>query len=1773
MAIFQNANAISVDSEFELKSGRFNVGVANYLKHTTQEPTSKRRMTLSVWVKQPMHNGGILESNGISDWDWLGFAGSGYNIKLRCYLHGGTHGDLITTRCFRDQSAWYHIVMAMDTDQPTGSDRIQLFVNGTRIVNFATNSKPSEGREVSNWNAMGSEQRVFSNSTSSGMIMSEYYWVDGYQLDPTYFGEEDTVTGQWKPKKPADIKKIITFGNNGYYLPFSNDSIQNVFTDSASAGTWQTDRDPETQFGSVTTTMSSASGNVGQIIDKTQTASSGWLPSSGQTVSAQNVTFDCGSALNAKQMVGAKMIISNTYNDGVWKWQGSNDNVTYSDIGVSGATFTMAGLKSEESVDITGSLYENTTAYRYYRWQGVSGTTTANNFWTEVIPLLKSEANGGGINVTSDLIWDTSNGISTIQVLVNGSLAQDDTGGGWFNAGQAVAGKYLRFDMGPGVTKTYTWAFWVSRQSSGSEGTWKWQGSQDQSSWTDIGSNFTLGSNEGNYNNWHQLTELSGNTTAYRYYQIVGISGTTNGSGRRLAMYFGGLPDGTGMQNSVNGNAVNKRIVQQNWQTNGKAHNIGPKMGASCIRFERSDSDRMNIPDAAYLPIKGTGQWTIECFINFNDALESGHPGYGIFGQYASSTSRWSMYQSRSGLSFYSNNSGTEIGDIDTSIDLIAHTWHHIALQRESDTTFSWYIDGVFLGTHTDGDNIADVSSIFHIGWNGDSGYNSFDGYMDEIRVSNIARYSGSTYTVPTEEFTSDANTMLLIHSNGAMGNTTFTDSSSNAATISVNGSPIHIAPKMGKGMGVYNGTDAYLSSQNIDRPWTFLGYDDFTIDFWMWKANPGGGGIIYEEGASADRAIQIYERTDNKMQLYLSTDGNSWDTNVTTAATVPTEAWVHIAVVRSSGSVKFYVNGTNDANFASVTHTYINNSGRHAYIGCYDNGNSSFHNGYIDEFRLSRGTARWTANFTPETTAYQDDRFTTFLLHMDGGGGVVDGVATQVGEGSYFLDSAYDAIWYSGGLPTTEAHSLHFWQGSGSSLSLSDNPEWKIAAGEDFTWEGWCRFYDSGSSNSFTDFWKQGGNYEFGRYEATKKITAWVDGLTLDQSTGTLLNDMRWRHWAVSRNSGTIRLFLEGALIDSGSANNAVSFNTNPSMGTVAGGTIWASDDLRFSKGISRYNAPFTPPTESFTNDQYTYFLMKSLWTEGGMGADHSGKGNWFEPVNMTVNDSLDDSPMNNFATMNSNRGEGTVTYDKGNCMTTYSSGPSCVPATQHCQVASYWEIRANDAVPTFNIGACDYRASPRGSIGYVGTDAGGWGYGGNTGTIVVESTTGSTFSTVPSGGIIAFAYDPSNGTIKCSIDGIWQNGGASIGTVSASTRDRMMPAYQQNTATPMFANFGQDSSFGGNLTSQGNQDENGKGDFYYPVPAGYLAMCTDNWTAPTFAKPETQFNTTLYTGNGSTQTVTGTGFKSDITWIKQRNSTENQFLATSVRDTDGNKYFYVNTGTVEGDRADGITAWNSDGFSLGSWANNNTNTSLYAAWNWLVNTANVSNTAGSQTVTQRVNSDAGWSVGYYTGTGSAGATFGHGLSQAPEFIWVENLSATHQSICYSSYYSDENYYFSVQDGDAYANSASAWNDTAPTSTLVTLGDGASGNGSGNTELAFCFHSVPQFSAVGWYQGNGNSSSNWPMIYTAFRPAIVLVKRLDAAGDWRLWDDKREGYNPDNDHLTPNQNFAEQTDDRVDFYANGFRLLSSSSVSNHSGGAYFYYAIAQDPFKTANAR
>jgi len=584
-------------------------------------------------------------------------------------------------------------------------------------------------------------------------------------------------------------------------------------------------------------------------------------------------------------------------------------------------------------------------------------------------------------------------------------------------------------------------------------------------------------------------------------------------------------------------------------------------------------------------------------------------------------------------------------------------------------------------------------------------------------------------------------------------------------------------------------------------------------------------------------------------------------------------------------------------------------------------------------------------------------------------------------------------------------------------------------------------------------------------------------------------------------------------------------------------------------------------------TNGFELNFSDNSNTTAATLGKDYSGNGNNWTPNNFSVtagagNDSLVDSPTSygtdtgaggtvrgNYATLNA-LATG-VTLSNGNLDFTNGASNKSVYSTIGVSSGKwYCEVIYTTTGSSPNVGIS--LTTNADTSTYLGFGSAQYGF---DGAYKYNNAAGVAYgSGLSNNQVIGIAFDADAGTITFYLSNVSQ--GVAFSSIPAGTYVFGVTSYNG----PGNINFGQRA-------------------FAYTAPSGFKALCTQNLPTPTIgATTATQagkfFGINLWTGNGSSQTLTNSGgFQPDWVWIKYRSSATNFHNLYDVL-RGATKHLFSNSTAAEGTNASALTAFTSTGFSVGNDNDVNQSSGTYVGWQWKANGAGVTNTSGTVTSTVSANTTAGFSIVTFSGNSTNG-TVGHGLGAVPSMvIWrcrnqVEDWLVYHVSI--------GNANALRLNTTAASAGSSAWQSVTPTSSVVYLGAGST-NQTGQNNLLYCFAPVAGYSAFGSYTGNG--SADGPFVFTGFRPAFVMVRNTAGGENWVMLDATRNTSNVTNNKLAANlideensSNIGNSTQNNFDFLSNGFKLVTTNSGTNGSSAVIIYMAFASNPFKYSLAR
>ena len=704
------------------------------------------------------------------------------------------------------------------------------------------------------------------------------------------------------------------------------------------------------------------------------------------------------------------------------------------------------------------------------------------------------------------------------------------------------------------------------------------------------------------------------------------------------------------------------------------------------------------------------------------------------------------------------------------------------------------------------------------------------------------------------------------------------------------------------------------------------------------------------------------------------------------------------------------------------------------------------------------------------------------------------------------------------------------------------------------------------------------------------------------------------WYNVVWKQGSNATTLYVNGSQIATASVsgNTAVNNNTLQCIGTSSfGGSPTNGDHLDgyFAETIMIDGTALDPT--SFGESKNGVWIPKdasgltygtngfrlSYGNASDLGEDSAGSNDW-TAVNLATHDQMIDSPTfgssngGNFMTYNGAWVGVNNTLSEGNLQSTGSAAGNTSGTFGMITGKWYWECKASTVssfAPTFGIGQSGIGNTDGQYYIITWQTAAGQIYGGGgdpvgMGTITVNSTGVTTLS---SGDILSFWLDCDNGKLWIGKNGTIPNSGdPANGTnpqASWSTipKDRYFTPTCQNISSGVgILNAGQNPSFNGTQTAGTYTDKNNYGLFVYdPSATDFIACCAANLPTNTLISPaETEdnypqklFGALAYSGDGGGSQTTG--FQPDLVWVKRRNGDQSNGLWDSTRGT--TKVINSDANGAQG-TSSGLTAFNTDGYTMGLYYNQSGNT--YASWSWRINGGTTAtNTNGSVDSTVQVDPSGAFSLVKYRGglTSYGTATVGHGLSKAPAMIifkGYDNLAGNdgqwwvgHDAL------TSWNYLFRFNTDAAQSDRSGNGSMASPTSTVFSVNNTDGLGYSTIDNLAYCFTNVEGYCKVGSYVGNANVDGTF--VYTGFSPKFFMCKPI-VAGNWRIQDTTRSSSNVANKTLFPNLANAEQSydADRIDILSNGVKMRASDSNYNQAT-TFVYLAMAENPFQFATAR
>jgi len=981
--------------------------------------------------------------------------------------------------------------------------------------------------------------------------------------------------------------------------------------------------------------------------------------------------------------------------------------------------------------------------------------------------------------------------------------------------------------------------------------------------------------------------------------------------------------------------------------------------------------------------------------------------------------------------------------------------------------------------------------------------------------------------------------------------------STNNAVTVN-NGGPVASTEQSNfyGGSFKFDGTNDYLTVGSA-ADWKFLNNGTpWTIELWYYVPTGNYGylnrGLIFANTAggigSGEIGIGFYYISS---ALHCGFVGGANANASHTSYTFPKDKWVHLAGVFDGSKVKLYIDGVEVASTANLTGFNTGNPTATLNIGRTTD-NYYFNTGYVQDYRIYKG-AKYTQNFIPASTDPD------ILPHTPSGVAYSSNVAL---------------------VPSTDG-AVAF--GSGRVLTTPSNADFNFGTG-DFTVEYFLYRNSLGSNDAaLTNYSQVSSGYFICLHSNSTDAYLFLNGSAV--TSGGTAEAGKWIHYAYVRSGTTCTIYKNGVAIASATSSAQAGATNVMNIGAYSDGSSFINgfiSNLHIVKGTALYTSNFTPPTAPISSvENYTKLLCcksNSSATAfdvspGAITATNAVASN-FNPFNVNINTqrgqesgyaTLD--PL--FSDVNNNL---CATISDGNLKGAWRTGDWNV-AVSNLSLSSgkyYWEITPA-TLTRHMIGVIRYNTYNSANAFYYSSDTfvyygvNGYQYGNSGGS--AGTAYGATYTT---GDVIGVALNLDAGTLTFYKNGISQG----VANTNLTTGSYRAVWGTDTTGTSANANFGQKP-------------------FKFPPPAGFQPLALANLPRPTIVRPDKFVGIVTYTGNGGTQSL-NVGFKPDLVWIKRRGTAAgNHRLYDQIR---GATYsLYSDLTDPESIESTGLTAFTSDGFSLGNQlGHNGASPNTYVAWCWKAGgggggysfwkddigystAAAAGLTAGTITPTgASVNTKSGFSIVTWTGNGASNATISHGLNASPAFIiTVSRDGGSNWNIFHQSLATNNRLFFTTSVAINVATSFGGGGIGPGTSSVINFTQGTNNADNANANnvryVAYLWAEIPGFSKFGSYTGNG-TANNGTFVSLGFRPALILIKRTTSGTggfNWTINDKERNKYNPSDTAVFPNQSDTESTHDEyeIDFLSNGFKLRGNVPDSlNVSGQTYIYAAYAEAP-------
>ena len=1701
-------------------------GTDQKLERTPGSAGNQQTWTWSSWVKiQPDQMNSVFSVyTGNSDRLHLRI-GNSYAILAQ--NTGSWDFDIRSNAKFRDNE-WYHFVCVADFTNSTQNDRAILYVNGERLT-LGTNTLPSNTTTNTIINATKKHYigESYSGTDFEGR-MSQVYFIDGQALGPEYFGYTDGLTNTWKPKK-YDTEAPTNNPNNNTTWSSNVSASSGSFGSGEEAtkgfdGNTSTKCKTDTNGASITITFS------GLTVQKLLRIRTNYTNGSGSDIEVNDVSY--GAAATAS--------------DGEYKT-------------ISGFTGALTKIKLEagasvnaafSAIEVDGVILQDSTTTNNRTWDS-SVTFGTNGFYLPMdgnSPIGQDQSGQGNnwtpVNFGGSVALDSPL-VSGARPILNTTQGGSQAGVGVFGSKQNVGYAVTYYDDGGG-NKYYI------------DGV-------KQATLTGLirGATYTFN------------TVALGSTHPFRFSDSDGGSEYTNGvaaiTGTATTItiphdapnelyYY--CTQHTGMGSSITGITTNEKLADQ-YASHcvlavplvGGAGNVSASIACTSTKHSMTvsgaaaDSSESNFysgsfvfdgsNDTVYTASNssefsfGSGDFTIEAWVNSDSSASK------------SIVSLWAYNDSRRSWNLYLNGSqqvvlitstdGSNQSDVvgpTANTALPANKWTHVAVTKESNT-YRCFIDGDLKESNSVTETLYNnTNDEVYIG-STDNATEYYDGHIQDVRIyKGVAKYT-SNFVVPSR-----SPDILPDTPSGVAGGSKLTKITDGA--VSFDGS--------GDYLSIGGGTDMQL------------GTGDFTIETFAYFKSISSG-QIYEGRPNGTQGAYISIYFDSGLVFYTNSAARI------TASNIVRNKWHHIALVRESSTTKLYVDGISAGSYSDTSDYTVRDDG--PLIGVSRNSSNNPLNGFLSNYRIVKGTALYTSDFTPPTEPLTNVTNTKLLCCQSN-------------------TSATNAVVVPPNEPFSGAGGA---QGRGTTSDfLRVDEDSDLSLDGDFTVEWWHYRADTSSNNGF--MWTIGDSQTSTGIElywgtsGTKLNLYTNDGSNLSSATAAT----GWHHYAVVRNgtgSANITVYYDGTSVHTITNNNTFSGDVTIGGeyygGNITGGMHGPMSQFRLVKGTAVYTSNFTAPTTALTAITNT----KILTLQGDTITDASGTNKViqvFGNVNtddITARGDVEGTNSNPFNTdIHAVRGQetgyatlnplinGASTLSDGNLTatapsgSTHGTGRSTLTMDTSGTGKFYFEATLIVTGGTYpHIGVLDSIRNT--DAAQVGSTTNCFSYF-STGNVQLEGASGVSYGdSFTVGDTIGCSLDCGSGELRFYKNGVDQGVAK---TITANYH-----------ACFAVSNFGSSGQWKVNF---------GQKPFKFPPPDGFQPLNAANTRPETvIARPDQYVGIVTYASDGNARTISGLNFQPDLVWQKQTTSgdSDRHFLTDSVR---GAGTALRSDTTAIDAASDAVESFTSDGWNITAGSGNaNQNTKSYVAWAWKaggscggqsfwkddVGYASASAaglTAGDTTPTgASVGTKQGFSIIKYTGPNDTNNhEVPHGLSQAPDFILAKNLDITYNWDIYHSSLADDAYLI-------FTNAATRAQGFSgrPTSTVFKTEHNYSTN-ENEDYIAYCWHNVPGLQKFGVYTGNENTGGDGPFVELGFRPAIIWIKNTDqgtSAADWVIYDSERNKFNPSGKQLYPNRNIAEADDSnhQFDILSNGFKVRSTSTSDlTNATDEYIYCAWAEAP-------